>query len=448
MNRNARFDEAWQAGLSVAERVAGTGWDVLLVRDLLGRLSLVIDDREDGNAGDEGALTSLKEEFTEATRPFTGKTPVQRALSMFAAEVLLDSPDVTVIAERPPGGGTGRLSLLERTVVGADWLRPPHADGAAENRRVALYGFKGGVGRSTATTVLARHLADQGRCVLVVDLDLESPGVSGLLQEPGQLPDFGVVDHLVEAAVGGGDDLDLVCRSSVLPMSGNGEVWLAPAGGRPREGYEFLAKLNRIYSDLPPAADGSGPRTFAERLDAAITACEDQVARLSRRPDVVLLDSRAGIHDIAAVTITQLSGLALLFAVDNPGTWAGYGMLFDQWRRTGSAARVRERLRLVAAMMPAVGSEERLHVLRDNAQEQFGLLYDDEEGVDFDAFNPPLEDENAPHAPIPIYFSNELVGLDPALDRDWIALPHIANAYGAFLGRVERLMPEARTESA
>jgi hypothetical protein len=39
---------------------------------------------------------------------------------------------------------------------------------------------------------------------------------------------------------------------------------------------------------------------------------------------VVLLDSRAGIHDIAAIVITQLADLSLLFALDSSQTWNGY----------------------------------------------------------------------------------------------------------------------------
>ncbi|HEY1693162.1 MAG TPA: AAA family ATPase [Polyangiaceae bacterium] len=42
--------------------------------------------------------------------------------------------------------------------------------------RVTFFGIKGGVGRSTAPVALAKRLAEKGRRVLVVDLDMESPG--------------------------------------------------------------------------------------------------------------------------------------------------------------------------------------------------------------------------------------------------------------------------------
>ncbi|MGI3230883.1 KGGVGR-motif variant AAA ATPase [Streptomyces sp. GTA36] len=439
-----RFDAAWNAALDHAHRAAGTGRDAVLVRDLFGRASLLLDDEDEPMSAEE--LAALVEEFRRDTQAFAGAQPVQTTSTMFAPEMFFASPELVVQDEGEPGH-RGRVAVLERTVVGADWAREA-APGASpqpevRERRVALYGFKGGVGRSTATAILARDFAEKGHCVLVVDLDLESPGVSSLLHGFDQLPEHGIVDHLVEAGVGNAEGLELVTQSSFFtPSQGNGEIWLAPAGGRPREGYDYLAKLNRIYSDLPPAEPGDAPKPFCVRLEEAIAACEAQVAGISRQPDVVLLDSRAGIHDIAAVTLTQLSGLSLLFAVDNPSTWYGYGMLLFQWKqRPDRAVELRERLRIVAAMFRSAGDIQRLHKLRDNAQQMFAeTLYDDAEGADLDAYHPALDDNQAPHAPIPILFSHDLIGLDPLQDRDWPELPFVEAAYKRFLKEVGQLV--------
>lgn len=460
--KTTRFDTAWDAALRLARQSAASGPDVVLVRDLLGRISLLVDDRDEPLAADSTELTSLREEFSAATEPFVSGEPVQTASAMFVPEMFLDSTELVVHSERRPGG-EGQVGVLERTVVGADWSRGTDAGTSPyterRERRIALYGFKGGVGRSTATAILARHLASRGYCVLVVDLDLESPGVSSLLENPAGLPPHGVVDHLVEAAVGNEKDLDLITRSSVLPgIEGNGEVWLAPASGKAREGepYDYLAKLNRIYSDLPAAGPGNQPRSFCTRLDNAIAACEDLVAERSRPPDIVLLDSRAGIHDIAAVTLTQLSGLALLFAVNNPSTWEGYRMLFAQWaQRPDRASELRTRLRVVAAMFHSAGDAKRLGALRDQAYEALSeSLYDEvsvEDELDPDApalFHPAPQDGEAPHAPIPILFGNDLVGLDPYRSRDWLELPFIEAAYARFLATLDRLVPKRRTDTA
>ncbi|URN12062.1 AAA family ATPase [Streptomyces radiopugnans] len=463
------FDAAWQAALALAERAAEGGRDIVLARDLLGRASLLIDDREDPIPPDSPELEAVRQEFTEATRPFTGLEPTQTASGLFAPELFFDVPELVEIG--PRGEGRGRVAVLERTVVGTDWVQDttPRADddsgspdspgsdayGSRYERRVALYGFKGGVGRSTATTVLARHLADRGRCVLVVDLDLESPGVSNLLADENGMPRHGIVDHLMEAGVGNAEGLELVTRTSVLPYreGGNGEVWLAPAGGVPLEGepYDYLAKLNRIYSDLPPDGPDGAPRPFAVRLEEAITACEDQVAGKSRRPDVVLLDSRAGVHDIAAVTLTRLSGLVLLFAVDNPSTWQGYRMLLGQWRlRPDHARALRDRVRIVAAMFHSAGDISRLGTLRDNAYKVIAETLYDLPGDEDDA--PPFpatgfEPGDAPYSPIPILFGNDLVGLDPLRSREWPELPFVEAAYRTFVTTVERELPDPYEEA-
>ena len=50
-----------------------------------------------------------------------------------------------------------------------------------------FYSYKGGVGRSMALLNVAYALAGRGRHVLVLDMDLEAPGISGFLDRAGEL---------------------------------------------------------------------------------------------------------------------------------------------------------------------------------------------------------------------------------------------------------------------
>ena len=429
---SVRFDDAWREAVGLSTDVSDAGVDVVLVRDLLGRVSLVVGDGS--RPENDGAIEDWGRQLVQRCEPFVASPPVVDASELFQPGLVVAARDLIVRRER--SDVRGRLALLERGVVGAEWS---HLQEHPAGNRVTLYGFKGGVGRSTATFMLAQHVASSGLCVLVVDLDLESPGVGSLLQDESELPDHGLVDHLVEAGVGNEAELKLVCRSQTVQAAGNGEVWLAPAGGRPRDDYDYLAKLNRVYTDLPAGGRDGQPRVFASRLADAIGACEAEVAHRSRKPDLVLLDSRAGIHDIAAVAMTQLSEVSLLFAADTGPTWAGYRALFQQWMLDPERARtIRERLRMVAALVPSSSRDRYLESFRDHSQACFAdTLYDDvlpgSEDRDGEGFNPAPGDDDAPHSPLPILFTSELVGLDHANRRDWSRSAFVQSAYGEFL---------------
>jgi hypothetical protein len=235
--------------------------------------------------------------------------------------------------------------------------------------------------------------------------------------------------------------LDLVARTSRVAIQGSGELWVAPARGQGVDGrpYGYLDKLNRVYAPLPGGID------FGDRVETAVQACEQAVAGQSRRPDVVLLDSRAGIHDLAAVTISRLCDLALLFAADSQQTWTGYRDLFSAWRASGHASTIREKLRSVAAMVPDSpenSQHEYLESFREHASSCFAILYDDIVGGDDEGFNPSPEDDAAPHAPIPILFTLELVGLDAATRAGWEDLAFVQAAYRTFLRTTTRLILE------
>ncbi|WP_406406187.1 KGGVGR-motif variant AAA ATPase [Streptomyces sp. NBC_01643] len=445
-----RFDEARPRALALARSAADEGFEVLLVRDVRGRFTLIVDDRD--QQVEDAQRDRWHAGLVEQLNPYVTGRPLTLASQMFTADSLLASRRTVPDALRPPGGA-GSVRLLENTVVGEDWANvstpTPEADGT-RTHRTALYGFKGGVGRTTATAMLARHLVDAGNIVLVVDLDLESPGAGALLAGLDQLPPHGIVDHLVESAVGNSDGLDLVTRTPYTPTRGFGELWVAPARGQGSDDtpYAYVDKLNRVYADIPGAS-------FAHRLATAVQAAEDAVARgdSGRRPDVVLLDSRAGIHDVAAVTISQLCDLALLFGADNAQTWAGYGDLFTAWQTSGQAREIREKLRMVASMVPDTvhhSMDTYLDSFRARAYECFATLYDDvapdtEQETDSGAlpqapFSPSLTDDSAPHAPIPILFEPGLVGLDAVNSPHWQDRAFVQAAYRDFLAAAAPLV--------
>ncbi|WP_189687244.1 ParA family protein [Pseudorhodoferax aquiterrae] len=301
--------------------------------------------------------------------------------------------------------------LLDRTVTGHDWLQPAQTNGRHAHR-VVFFGLKGGVGRSTALCMVAWGLARQGKRVLLVDFDLESPGLSGLILPTERVAEYGVMDWLVEDAVGQGDTvLQGMVSASPLGETTQGAVRVAAAMGSQESDY--LAKLARAYADVPSA---HGPQRLGERLRRMVEALE-----VREQPDVVLIDSRAGLHDLAAAAITGLADTTLLFATDSAQTWQGYRQLFGHWQKRLKVVRkVRESLAIVRALTPKSDREGGVKRFQRKAYELFAeTLYDAIPiGVvesEADYFHPIETDEAAPHFPILVDWDERFQEFDPGL---------------------------------
>ena len=153
----------------------------------------------------------------------------------------------------------------------------------------------------------------------MVDLDLESPGLTSILLDPERLPEFGLVDYFVESASENLTIADFVSREGVIYQRSflsdgtQGEIFVVPAYGI--AAGDYIAKLSRTYVETP-SDRSSNTRGFAERLHDFLLSLEQVL-----HPDVVLLDSRAGIDDIGAAIIGRLGGHTLLFGTSSSQTW-------------------------------------------------------------------------------------------------------------------------------
>ena len=110
---------------------------------------------------------------------------------------------------------------------------------------VSFFSFKGGTGRTTSLIGTALTLARHGKRVVLVDLDLEAPGLASIFFEENEMKD-GVVDYLIEKGVQ--DHWSI--RSYMLPISDEdliskeGEVLrVIPAG---TVNTDFIQKLARL----------------------------------------------------------------------------------------------------------------------------------------------------------------------------------------------------------
>jgi len=373
------------------------------IRDLFGRVRLVVDPRPTADSPLDIALREFARMVQDRLR--ARAFPPDQAFfyeDELASELREILDTARMLRKGPP-----EFRLLDRQTTALAWgivREPPVAQAIP---RLAFYSLKGGVGRSTAVAVTALHLARQGRNVVVFDLDLEAPGLSTSLLPAERRPEFGLADWFVEDALGQGDYcLPEMVASSPLAHELRGQVLVVPSHGAIPGDY--LAKLGRCYLDLP--RQNAAPERWQDRLVRVIEVLEQRTS-----PDVTLLDVRAGLPDLAAVPTTDLGAEVLLFALDTDQTWAGYKILFDFWRRTDLIRRLRERLHLVAAMVPETDRDAYLSRFREHAWDLFREFAYDEAAADIppveDIFTFDLLDDDAPHAPIPVYWNRGFASL-------------------------------------
>ncbi len=393
---------------------------IYLVRSLFGRLGISVSEDDRPRCGDAvlNALDRLAGALHDGLGAYHARTDGRAVL--WVDRELLDTVHDTATEIRPG------VFWVDRLLVGEDWWTVGGARRDAVPSRYTLHSVKGGMGRSTTAAVLAWHLARQGEDVLVIDLDIESPGLASAVLDKRAQPTFGVTDWFVEELVGQGDEVlgDMIgtpAWAQDLP----GNVWVAPAHGR--DPGEYLAKLGRVYMDT--AAD-----PWTARLRRLLAGLETTL-----KPGVVLLESRSGLHDVAAATVTDVGADIMLFAVDSPSTWTGYGILFDHWRDLGLTHGIRDRLSIVSALTPELGAEEYVERFRENAWNLFrDRLYDPLDGplepsgaVSYD-----LTSEDAPHNPMVIRWNR---GLAAGTSLRSLERTAVEQAYSPFLRRFERL---------
>ncbi|MBO9794239.1 MULTISPECIES: ParA family protein [Xanthomonas] len=381
------YDEVLPAVVEIlrANPELGALAPIVINRDLNGRVRLVVD-----------ARLGTREEINEALGKSVSE--IFDRIGVYAHHVdralIVEDNFEDVLNKGYAYDGCLDIRVVERLATEGSWSSiSPVSNGAT---RVTFFSIKGGVGRSTAMASIAWSLAKSGKRVLVVDLDLESPGLSSSLLPTEYRPRFGVTDWLVEDLVGNGGQVfkDIVATS---PLSHDGDIFVVPAyGAAPGE---YVSKLGRAW--MPVLKNGLR-EAWSERLGRLLDALEERLV-----PDIILIDSRAGIDEVASACVTDLgAALVLLFAVDGEQTWAGYKVLFNHWRSTGVARDIRERLQVVGAVIPEDGSVEYLALLRESSWDLFNLnLYDevapgklpDEADWSFGE-----ADESAPHYPWPI----------------------------------------------
>lgn len=318
------------------------------------------------------------------------------------------------------------VRVIDQRSKGQDWLiRPTEHGGAELPPRLVFWSLKGGVGRTTALTVLAASLARRGHNLLIVDLDLEAPGVGDQLLQEEDKPTFGVLDYLVEGGIGNLDlgvvTADIVGTSTLV--EGSGLIQVCPAAGR--KTYEhpsgFVGKLFRSYASI---SRDQVEQSFAQRITQLInTLCQQ------RTYDAVLIDARAGLSESTAAAVLSLGGDVLMFGHDTPQTFNGYRYALAHLSRFAIEGDGDWRLKLKMVHAKASPLPAAQEAFRDKAFELFSQWIYDES----DEFSFSLTDEEAPHSPCVVLDDSNFRDFNPIENPALLFSPITQATFGGFV---------------
>lgn len=419
------FDHILPAAAEVlkaeADLVARLDW-LVINRDLNGRVRFIVPESIEANDALRTQVETLYQALAE--RIAAHAYPVATGM-LFEANV----DDACAGATRFPLEGFGKVWIADRLATEGNWAQiAPETQGAP---RIVFFSIKGGVGRSTALAACAWKLAQLGKRVLVLDLDLESPGLSSSLLPPERQPTYGITDWLVEDLIDQGDAL-LEAMIATSNLSRDGQIYVVPAHGA--DPGEYIAKLGRVW--MPKVHSDGRRESWSMRLQRLLQRLEAR-----SQPDIVLIDSRAGIDEVASSCVTDLgASLILLFALDGSQTWSGYEILFEHWLRSSVATQIRERLQTVAALVPELDPAAYLADLREHAYDLFlETLYDEVAAMSDEGWSFDLASEIAPHQPWSVRWHRGFAALRTLHGRlAQVDDEEVRHVFGDLIGRILR----------
>ena len=211
-----------------------------------------------------------------------------------------------------------------------------------------FYSFKGGVGRSMALVNVAAELTTRGKRVMLVDFDLEAPGLDtfditrseecrkGLLdfdcdfRKSGEVPD--VKEYVYQAKA------DL----------GDGQLWVMPAGLQDDDYHNRFRSVD--WADLYAKEHG-------------FLLFEDLKAQWkdALKMDYVLIDSRTGHTDVAGICTRQLPNAVVAFFYPNEQNRRGLLSIVSQIREEAKGALKKKiDLHFVMSNVPDLDDEEEI----------------------------------------------------------------------------------------
>lgn len=182
-----------------------------------------------------------------------------------------------------------------------------------------FYSYKGGVGRSMALANIAELFYQAGQKVLIIDWDLEAPGLERYfpIDQEDALNQKGLLDTIInykeQMASNAGVETPLTIENPVdlaikiyPSKEGNGELRLLTAGKRSGVNFTHYSQAVVSFDWKDFYENWEGERYF-----------EWFRRKLESSADIVLIDSRTGVTEIGGVCTYQMADIVLMFCAPN-----------------------------------------------------------------------------------------------------------------------------------
>ncbi len=300
------------------------------------------------------------------------------------------------------------LSKQEKKAGGIySWKDSLYAEVQYEEKKkdtqvISFYSYKGGVGRTIALIQTAYNLAQAGKKILLLDLDIEAPSLHNIFEE--EIADeingvkYGVIEYLYKKLVEKSNSVseeDIFCHLQLDEIPG--EIYVIPACREMNK--EYIYQMEKIQTQkIQEQEIFEGIFSYLkERLDV----------------DMILVDTRAGFNHWGSLSLLSLSDQVIFVAYPNRENIEGLNIAFGIMKNIGKK-------RYAVAMSKVVASDEGV----TKASQLFDRLQIDQEQI------------------IPIYYKEEIALCNkyPIEDEEVLSAYRDISAYILNNERIERNM--------
>lgn len=299
-------------------------------------------------------------------------------------------------------GPLKKVRFLSRVKNRGFWFkdREPIFNESNDPKVIVFYSFKGGVGRTTSLAYVALQLAKIGKRVVVIDADLDAPGIGVLFKQEYGRSGLGLMDFLIESKFA---DYALDDYYHEFKPKEGEPIIVFPSA---KIDSNYLEKLSRI--DMEPEWD-SFP---LEKLLVSI--------KLKLSPDFILIDGRAGLSDSSGLLLNGFANLHVLFGTVSEQSWKGIEYVINRLgkQRTSQGFTQADCL-LVQTMIPSNSIEEIRKRFFEKAKSVFEkgfYLPSEDRDKSWSVFH--LQDPIAPHNQITVRYDDKFAAFKSISDLE------------------------------